>query len=285
MPTTDGPCHAVLNTTELLESILLHLPAAKLVVLQRVSRRLNACIKESMSLQRHLFRRRPLPDDKEIWTLAWPPGERRVPDSRSEHYIREIEALDVICVASLDQAEDLWEDLFETDNLRQPARALNPLLKKWEPPVRSIQEKINGWETIGLDLPGALLIGDAWWKETYLTTSPCKRANLHVGWFITRGKRQRIHGESTLIEVTTEEAEGFTLGSLLGLALREDEEHYAHIGQKRTTHRGLLIDLVERFERQGGKKANVSLRIDMLDVVVATEEERRTVKAVRSIDF
>ncbi|KAK4925712.1 hypothetical protein LTR49_007322 [Elasticomyces elasticus] len=167
-PTTDGPCHAVLNTTELLESILLHLPAAKLIVLQRVSRGLNACITESMSLQRYLFRRRPLPDDKEIWTLAWPPGERLVPDPRSEHYIREIKALDVICVASLDQAEDLWEDLFEPDNLRQPARALNPLLKKWEPPVQSLQERVNNCETVGLDLPGALLIGDALCKETYL---------------------------------------------------------------------------------------------------------------------
>ncbi|KAK5680338.1 hypothetical protein LTS10_007265 [Elasticomyces elasticus] len=277
-PTTDGSCHAVLNTTELLEGILLHLPAAKLVVLQRVSRRLNACITESMSLQRHLFRRRPLPDDKEIWTLAWPPGERRVPDPRSEHYIREIKALDVICVASLDQAEDLWEDLFEPDNLRQPARALNPLLKKWEPPVQSLQERINNCETVGLDLPGALLIGDAWWKETYLTTSACKKANLHVGWIITRGKRQPMTGGSTLIEATTEEAEAFTLGCLLELALREDGEHYAHIGQKRTTHRGLLIDLVESFERQSGKKAMVSLEINMLDVVVATEEERSTVK-------
>ncbi|TKA58976.1 hypothetical protein B0A55_10563 [Friedmanniomyces simplex] len=59
--TTDRPCQAVFNTAELLENILLHMPAKSVFGAQRVCRQFRDVVATSVQLQRKLFLRPAVP--------------------------------------------------------------------------------------------------------------------------------------------------------------------------------------------------------------------------------
>ncbi|KAK3096425.1 hypothetical protein LTR53_019208, partial [Teratosphaeriaceae sp. CCFEE 6253] len=67
--TIDDPRQAVLETTELLEHILIHLPVATLFTVQQVCRQSQNLIATSPQLRMRLFLRAPDPTAMQLWVM------------------------------------------------------------------------------------------------------------------------------------------------------------------------------------------------------------------------
>ncbi|KAK5690964.1 hypothetical protein LTR17_025801 [Elasticomyces elasticus] len=272
----DAARQAVLTTAELLELILLQLPAQTVFGTQRVCRQFHDYVAASVLLQQKLFLRLPPQGtDEEIWTL----DRLRFPNyaqlmagihetGRGEFVLR------------IRKTDD-DPDIVDREILRQPATLANPFLKRVEP-VMSLRERMERQkELFSLNLIGAELMGVASWKNTYLVSVPCKKVTLTLDWAID--VQPPFWGRVNVYNPTaSDESNGFALGALLDVLLWQEHKPYNYaVAGKVINNVGILGKLIERLEKASGKKAVVKvLVIEMLDVIVVQEGERAVVKDI-----
>ncbi|KAK5740695.1 hypothetical protein LTR17_004500 [Elasticomyces elasticus] len=269
---TDAARQAVLTTAELLELILLQLPAQTVFGTQRVCRQFHDCVAASVLLQRKLFLKPPS-GIEETWTLVHAPGS-----SNAQPQFSHLTGLPLTAVVRIAPTGKLPPNVFRGGLLRQVATQFGPFWKPTTDHVETLADRIRGTEKLSFKVSGVDLLGEASWKKTYLTTSPCKNVAVHLDWLLATKPVTR--GRSDLNIASTGDPNGFTLGSLLDLLLQvEEKPRWYAIGTESKRHSGLLVDLLQRLEAESGKKVVVAmLRVEILGVVVPTEEERKTVK-------
>ncbi|KAK4893493.1 hypothetical protein LTR27_008175 [Elasticomyces elasticus] len=273
---TDAARQAVLTTAELLELILLQLPDRTVFGTQRVCRQFHDCVAASVLLQQKLFLKPPS-DIEETWTLVHAPGS-----SNAQPQFSHLTGSPLTAVVRIPPTGNLPPNVFGPPGgfLRQAASHLGPF---WEHTTDHVERlmmtaRMRGTEKLNFKLSGVGLLGEASWKRTYLTTLPCKNVAVHLDWLLATKPVTR--GRSHLNIAHTGDPNGFTLGLLLDLLFRvEEKPRWYAVGTEPKRHSGLLVDLLQRLEAESGKKVVVAiLRVEILGVVVPTEEERKTVR-------
>ena len=187
---TDASRRAVLDTTELLEAVLLQRPPKQILLLQQVSRRWNATIAKSASLQMKLFRR------------------------RSEN-TRDNEVLDT-------RRHESGSAALHTPRVPTPVR-LNPFCQVESQPPRIVKVGMatrNKKITFSIEKP--LSIASASWHRVLITEPPCRRASVRIGWWVD----QRENGDRNCINhwssAEVENSEGLTIGGIVFQALSRE---------------------------------------------------------------
>ncbi|KAK3649706.1 hypothetical protein LTR56_006666 [Elasticomyces elasticus] len=273
---TDAARQAVLTNAEFLELILLQLPARTVFGTQRVCHQFHDCVAASVLLQRKLFLTPPS-DIEETWTLVHAPGS-----SNTQSQFSHLTGLPLTAVVRIPPTGNIPPNVFGPPGgfLRQAALHLGPFWKHSTDHAESlmITARMRETEKLSFKLYGVGLLGEASWKRTYLTTSPCKSVAVHLDWLLATKPVTR--GRSDLNIASTGDPNGFTIGPLLDLLLQvEEKPRWYAIGARSKRHSGLLVDLLQRLEAESGKKVVVAmLRVEILGVIVPTEEERKTVK-------
>ncbi|KAK5706097.1 hypothetical protein LTR97_001083 [Elasticomyces elasticus] len=251
---TDRPRQAVFATAELLENILLHVPAKQVFALQRTAKQFRDI---------KLFLQPP---------IACSAGLLAFKDEKL--------AL-VSNFADIDLG--LQQGLELQTFLAQPAFHSNSILHLV--PARKPRARPSMWldcDSLALGIPSGFkkISGDHSWKKTYLTDRPCKDAYVFAFWEIRA--KSYIRGDVRLKHLTTEDSHGFTLGSLVDAALaavetRADGANRAsecYVGGTLRSHDGPVIDLIRALEAETGKAATFHhLQIAMRDVLLVDEGE------------
>ncbi|KAK5680200.1 hypothetical protein LTS10_007127 [Elasticomyces elasticus] len=243
---TDAARQAVLTTAELLELILLQLPARTVFGTQRVCRQFHDCVAASVLLQRKLFLTPPS-DIEETWTLVHAPGP-----SNAQPQFSLFTGSPLTAVVRIPPTGKLPPNVFgRVGVLRQVATYFGPF---WKPTdqAENLTDRMRGTEKLSFKVSGVDLMGEASWKKTYLTTSPCKNVAVHLDWLLATKPVTR--GRSDLNIASTGDPNGFTIGPLLDLLLQvEEKPRWYAIGTRSKRHSGLLVDLLQRLEAESGK--------------------------------
>ncbi|TKA72678.1 hypothetical protein B0A55_06286 [Friedmanniomyces simplex] len=251
--TTDGPRQAVFNTAELLENILLHMPAKSVIGAQRVCRQFRDVVATSVQLQRKLFLRPAVPAITERWGTT---GHDRMRVSSSG-----------------DLPSGLTHNIFGRLYLKQPATVFNTILGKLPRNLPSFEcfaasNMFADSENLFFDNSRAMLVGAGSWKNTYLIDA-----------------EPQVSGSVDLTDpraATTDEAWGYTLGSLVDAACKDAVKlHGCYVGDRLCTHHGRAFDLIEQLEAKTGKKAVVEqLLVRMWDVSLPSRKKREAARDV-----
>ena len=252
---TDAPRKAVLGTAELLEEIMLHLPAKTVFASQRVCRLFRDTVQTSIRIKQKLFL---LPSDAERvhWGIEYstPLGAQNWwSSSATARYVHITD---------------------KTTELKQctPVR-LNPLLKH-----RLILQstamsalRVNSIK-VTLDLRKGLARENASYRQTFLTEPPCSSATVSFRWSL-RSKP----GVSGSLQQEVEDTSGITLGTLIDTMMRKKGYvSYASGGQWKGESDTSLQDILDPLEKASGKKVFLDpmyTHITLNDVAVPTEEE------------
>ena len=148
----DPSRHAVFATAELIENILVFLPAKAVFAAQGVCGQFRDIVATSVLLQEKLLLRRPGPGDDERWVLV-----ETEPSTYTPTRFRLRDGLPAVVMAA-------WR---KPGSSYQPAVKLSSLFAPYLPSSTS--------ETMGvgsLDLifrhPGVAMLGAASWKDTFL---------------------------------------------------------------------------------------------------------------------
>nr|OQO11949.1 hypothetical protein B0A51_18442 [Rachicladosporium sp. CCFEE 5018] len=221
--------HATFATTELLESILLHLPFFSLVALQRVSMQFRDCITRSHKLQEMLFLK---PDNRPV--DKWVVEGRQDQDSDVEwRFVQE------------HHVDGRWCNVFpEVPSDIQVPALLCPVLD----PVHGmgkISEQgftYHGCATLSLALLGKLhsfnIASPGSWQNMHLTSPPCVEVHVvvtHTCWSDAHGKSRKL---SYMAKRTVSNEDGVTFGELLeGASIRPDnlDEYLTKRGTMKTS--------------------------------------------------
>ncbi|KAK5723751.1 hypothetical protein LTR15_005451 [Elasticomyces elasticus] len=281
---TNSAQQALLATAELLENIILFLPARGIFNLQCVSQHFHSIVKTSVQLQRKLFLRPELAISTEVLAIK---DEKLVLLPNSKHL-----------------TPDLEEDKQGEPLLARPATMMNGILRI----SGIVQPRFNAQPNI-LDLmlgrtSGKCLMLDcdsekfeitshASWQATYLTDQPCRSARVYAEWNICTNSCVVV-GWIGLKNATTDDPQGFTLGSLVNAICEkvnrgQNYEYYVLSQDRRKkwvrtlhTFNGSRLDLIRRLEKETGEKAVLTyFDIKMRDVVLLSEKEQKEVQALR----
>ena len=220
---------AVLNTTELLEAIMIYLPIKKIFAIQRVSRRFRDIIGKSVQIQQKLFIK-PCAKE-EIWKLAHLPPR---PGQTGEDFESEPK---LVFAHSAETAAENAKSLFV------PA-ILCPIL---DATTESVPVTDRLWLNDGdyreIQLT-ALIKRPGSWELTQLTDPPCKhmRFSIHAALEDSRGK-VRAYSDPW---IHIERLGGIVLGDILPAAMAARMTFYDAIKERRSVDydgdTGLLQD-------------------------------------------
>ncbi|KAK5697772.1 hypothetical protein LTR17_023831 [Elasticomyces elasticus] len=283
---TDSTRQAVFATAELLENIMLHLPARDIFCLQRVGRQFRDIVKTSIQLQRKLFIRPVFSTNTEVLAIR---NDKLVLLPNANNLPQDLEAR---------RGEPL---------VVRPATELNAILSRdvlpnhgaYLNPVLGMLGRKGGGECLALDCETATIdiIGNGSWKDTCFTNQPCNSARIRAQWHLGTFPHI-ITGSLVLQNASTADPQGFSLGSLVDAGFcdikkspsGEIEPYRYHdltrakgawVGELRQ-HIGSALDLIRKLESVHGEKALLSLmEIKMHDVVVVNEKEQKEVLALR----
>ncbi|KAK5690963.1 hypothetical protein LTR17_025800 [Elasticomyces elasticus] len=161
--TSDAARLAVINTTELLEAILLNLPAKQTIVVQRVSRQFHESVRTSVPLQRKLFLRPSAPDEEERWSLVFPRHAAQTTMGRFDVDMIEVQAVRVKSTGMGSSAEGSPHTYVSC----QPARRAHALLTPTGPIV-TLQARMYYGGNFELDIRGVEVLGQGSWREMHL---------------------------------------------------------------------------------------------------------------------
>ncbi|KAK3070180.1 hypothetical protein LTR53_010902 [Teratosphaeriaceae sp. CCFEE 6253] len=254
--TIDGPRQAVFQTAEMLENILLHLPARSIFGAQRVCRQFRDIVATSIQLRKRLFLTPPDVTATETWIRQG-----------SKHEKGLIRLSDTVVA----QQRDLMQQHHTSTAVFKSAALLGPVVTLGDSSHHAASRMIQGYEKIVCAVENALLLSPASWKETYLTDRPCNSALIHIQWEI---KGQSSMQGQLMQSAKSTSPHGFTLG---GLLQKDGVRHEYHAGGP-VNYQGRLADLIKHLEDStGGKAIIASLVVRMNDVILLSEEERGTI--------
>ena len=267
-------CHRALQTTELLENILVHLPIKDLFVHQKVSKRFQATIAESPAIRRKMF-----------LTLSNTPREcwRYVCQHRWDGRRRRLKKLAF-------EVEDPTTTIPRDGQLIVPV-TLNPILEVFSTSRRQdlscIRRKYwnrSHHEHVRLEAPGQSVVG--WHSSvlaTYISDPPCMVAKVSVTFTIRTPRttmRPQFRPYSFFSEgIMVQSYTGLKLSDLWDAVLEAPGEYrwkceYDIIRSKPVTRlRNVLKGLREPKIFLSGM-----LDIELFDVVVPTAEEWAAVR-------
>jgi len=216
---------AVFNTTELLEQILLNLPAKNVFAVQRVNTFFRDVIRGSISIRRALFLE-PL-SEQTIWKLQYIDG--RDFDSYKDYVWNVGDVTFVPCQSADDDgaARQTKNTTYAT-----PVR-LNPLLKDttgYEESLDLLADPSWSGNSAIFSLAFKMsLAGVPSWRDTYITAPPCKTATFRLVW-----RHGQYEGGKF---VFVEDAAGLTLGTLVDNVLKQVQPkiHFDKTGAVRGT--------------------------------------------------
>ncbi|KAK5706096.1 hypothetical protein LTR97_001082 [Elasticomyces elasticus] len=275
---------ALLATAELLENIILFLPARGVFNLQCVSQHFHSIVKTSVQLQRKLFLRPELAISTEVLAIK---GGKLVLLPNSKHW-----------------TPDLEEDKQREPLLARPATMMNDILRTpsivqprfhAQPNVLDLMLGRTSGKCLMLDCDSEKfeITSHASWKATYLTDQPCRSARVYAEWNICTNSCVVV-GWIGLKNATTDDPHGFTLGSLVNAVCDKvkPEQNYAYyvLSQDRRkkwvrtlhTFNGSRLNLIRKLEKETGEKAVLTyFDIKMRDVVLLSEKEQKEVQALR----
>ena len=273
--TTDASRKAVLNTTELLEHIIVHLPARNIFGVQRVCQSFRNVIKTSTAIQEKLFLK-PSTQKAQMWELRTAKEERvnasTWPWEFEHHPLKFVRCADDEATA---EGPEGWEAAMGTAIRRVPVQ-LNPLLKQEESPPwieqslvkRSIEQEIRA----RLDLFNVPLKQTQSWRDMLITDpTPPSIGEVRFHWRVT-GER----GDWVLVFVGSADAKLkiHTLGALVDAAL---EVEMPDDGARQKYR-----DIVSNAEAAKGNIARFNPRgdttVELRGIVVPRDEEWRAMK-------
>ncbi|KAK5697771.1 hypothetical protein LTR17_023830 [Elasticomyces elasticus] len=275
---TDRPRQAVFATAELLEHILLFVPAKQVFELQHTAKQFRDIVTTSIQLRRKLFLHPPVASSAGLLAFK---DEKLVLVANSP-------AVDL----------GLQEGLGRRTSLAQPATHINKISYLAGSEVRGPPRVWDDCHVIAFYSFGGgplKITCDGSWRKTYLTDGPCKEAHIRVSWGVP-GEID-MWGTVRLEHVTIEDSRGFNIGSLVDAAFAAiwkgrddtDEPNTCEVAGVRRSHDGPAIDLVRALEAETGTKATlIYMEIAMLDVLVVDEGQlsaaRVLGKAIESND-
>ncbi|KAK5739647.1 hypothetical protein LTR17_005131 [Elasticomyces elasticus] len=260
---TDRPRQAVFATVELLENILLYVPAKQVFALQRTAKQFRDIVTTSVRLQQKLLLQPPVASSAGL--LAFKDEKLALISNYAD--------------VDLGLQQGLELQTF----LAQPALYSNSILHLV--PARKPRARPSMWldcDSLALGIPSGFkkVSGHHSWKKTYLTDRPCKDAYVFAFWEIRA--KSYIRGDVRLKHLTTEDFHGFTLGSLVHAALSAVETRAdganrpseCYVGGTLRSHDGPAIDLIRALEAETGKAATFyHLQIAMRDILLVDDGE------------
>lgn len=246
--------NAVLNTAELLENVLLHLPARQLFTMKRVSRRFKAAVERSIDVQSKLLLR--LQETEESWrVLGEPPSVVLIPQHPGQIFGF---ANAIVKVARVNGA------FFE-----QPTESADAMANNGGAYVRfhaGMKRSINAFIKYGQPQP---------WEHMPITDPPCTSARLYLDGI----RIGRKHSFSLRAEVTN--PDGITLGALLRASFEQKHPEAFNDNGRRCRLRGRNVSefLAKIAERT---RSEVELhrlpKVRMHGVVIPTPAERERMR-------
>ncbi|KAK5677113.1 hypothetical protein LTS10_010302 [Elasticomyces elasticus] len=263
---TDSTRQAVFATAELLENIMLHLPARDIFCLQRAGRQFRDIVKTSIQLQRKLFIRPIFSTNTEVLAIR---NDKLVLLPNANNLPQDLEAR---------RGEPL---------VVRPATELKAIL------LRDVLPNHGAYLNPVLGMLGRK--GDG--LKSTSTNQPCNSARIRAQWHLGTFPHI-ITGSLVLQNASTADPQGFSLGSLVDAGFcdikkspsGEIEPYRYHdltrakgawVGELRQ-HIGSALDLIRKLESVHGEKALLTLmEIKMHDVVVVNEKEQKEVLALR----
>ena len=247
----DAPRKAVFNTTELLENILLQLPARTLFAMQRVSRQFCEAIHKSSGVQSLMLAKPKAQDDTQVFMVG-PTRDRRLIRRIPQNTV----STDFVDPKVLDGAVSILP-------LQEPINATAAQRTWYGCPIK-LESRTN------LDI-----LRPVSWQDLYLADVVCKEAKIEFSWQIVSAERTsgRVNGE-----YRTEVSAGWTVGKLVDAALDQKRETFYYFvnGELRTEENNTVRGLMQRLENTGGRKVRVNeLRIRNKDVILLSDQERQ----------
>ena len=263
--TTDGPRQAVFNTAELLEQILLSLPAKKVFICQRVSRQFRDIVATSAAIQQHLFLR-PSGMKKSTWITR-----STAPAGPYSYWGRQY-----VYFEACDESEP--ESDIGPAKKYMPAR-LSPLLSiDQRAPFEQSAQRIfaMGGDRVVITFPMQLRESSFSWRETYLTDPPCTSVMVNLRWTFPRPKSEGTRS------CQVNDPNGITLGAVIDAVLQEKGSFgYRTHGRWEWVPDSTVDDIIKALGETKRKRAVLERTyssIELQGVVIPDENEWQAVK-------
>jgi len=277
----DATRRAVFDTAELLEEIMLNLPAKTVFGVQRVCRQFRDIVSNSPRLRRYLNLLPSSDDFAEAWVLR---RNSRVAQATKFYFTKNNR--DGLSEAEEEEAwsEDSDEEADDRDEYSTPYMpvrlsdfAVRPDAgSPTEPnPASRMSLKLAG-EHVHLLLSGSVIAPTASWRAVYLTKPPCHDAEISVRWII---KSQPPTYGAVRQCVFSDSASGLTLGEIIDAALNDRGVVPVH-GEGSSKEHSVksnreLVDVPARLEAKCDKAAifGDGTTVALEGMVVPSEEE------------
>lgn len=281
--TTQAARQAVLETTELLEQIILHLPVKKIFVVQRVCKQFYDTIRASPLLQQRMFLKPSL--KPQMWKIQMGNGEF-LEGGNLPAGVREQELKFVVCTEEETKAAIASKD----PNSKAWGRKVFPV--KLNPLLVPLDDSVHGRESLPkrslrsrllrpkIDLGDAPLNKPQSWRQMLLTDPPLDQAGCFIYWSVKGSLPRR---QMALVERKNADHDGLILGNIVDAALDFEVAGYNSNG---TRIPFAMRDMMEAKETETGNPGRFSKKdtshVDFLGVIAPTEDEWEDVTGTES---
>lgn len=267
--TTDASRKAVLNTTELLEQIILCLPAKTIFGMQRTCKQFRDVIQDSTPIQQTIFLKPSV--QPQMWKMS--------SDSRELEWAVTPEVWRqgmkfVKCTEDEQKA-------VKSDGPRVLPVKMNPLFQEAGVNVMGSMSLMKSYldtpeTSFDLSLGGTPIFDIQSWRRMLVSDPPMEHVELTLLFWHIKGQKTR---EETVVAVPYDDKKLLTLGSLVDAAMDTERRLYYADGDHIFTTAEHLIHLEEKKLGNPAKFGlNPAVRIFLKGVITPTDQEWKAVE-------